>query len=1354
MLALYALGELRLESATAQVLSRRLKPLVLLTYLARRAPRPASRVELSALLWGERPDAKARQSLRQALLELHRLVGDALIVVGESVALAPGAVSLDAERFEEDVAAGRDAEAIARWKGPFCAGAEDLEEATFRAWADAENAGLERRLRLAFERLLDEAERRGDEHAAIAIARQWTALVPLDEQACLRLITALRREGSAAEALAVHASFVARLREALDVAPSRAFLALARTLDDAARTPPARPVSRVPTPVGTERARHRLVGRSAAFATLTDAWRETRRGCPRVVVLRAERGMGASRLCGDFVRSASDVRPVILAFDGEASPPEGAERFPGASRMLRALGEMPALGGLSPEALSALGVVVPTVTARFPAVPARAQASVVDVALALRDALDAVAEDAPVLLLVDRLDQLDADSRALLLDAVRGSTGGILGLFVVDASESTIGAGEQSLAGAAVASVELLPLSAAQLGELLTASTSLAAADVAPLADALVRETSGIPAYAVALLDAMLDDEVLPGPLALRPRLAIPDPATLAVPEAIHQIVRDRRRAHSADARLVLDAAAVHGQPFDVAGVSHLAGVRPMDAAAAIEQLAVARLIVPTTHDRYTIAPSVVRRAVYERIPALRREALHAADASSKEQERSALAHTSKGAARRPREPAARTGFARRPRVVAGAAAALLIGLAGAAYVLSKPSATTERVPAVAIFPFVVSGDSSIRFLEAGMVDLLSASLDGAAGLRTIDPRVVIATVGAAPRVTPLGIDAARRTAEGLGARYFVLGTVIGVRGRLEVNAALYSTDRGGPPVARASAEGVSEALFDVVDRVTAQIAVAHGTPSGARLARLAAVTTPSLEALKAYLEAQSAYRANDLFGAIPAYQRAVAADSTFALAWYGLASAASWMLRPGLEQHAAAEAVRYAGGLSSRDRTLLAGFAAYSRGEADSAERMAASIAEQYDDIEAWVLLGEVLYHHNWRRGRSATESRRAWERVLALDPRYWPALQHLAEVAALEGDAREADSLLARYERSVGSERATLASRALRAYAFGDDAARAVVEPQLASDRGFWLILSVWYVGVYGRDLDDAQRLARMLVDPLRPPDQQGFGRILLAHLALAKGRWREARAELAIARAHLPAEAQQQELLLSLSPIVATPSGAVDEHRTQLERLAPATAGEPRSSVPWPRPPNSLQPMIRAYLGGMAAARTGNVAAMDRALAQLASMPDPSGVSELAEGFAFSIRAERARALGQRDSALAALERGARATPFVAAWTSGIVAQAYERFLRAELLHELGRDDEALRWYATFAENSPYDLVYLAPALLRQAQIHDARGERRLAADRYARFIDRWSECDDEFRPMLTAARSRLESLRRQP
>ena len=1332
MLHLFALGELRLESDEGAVLSRRRKPLVLLTYITRRSPRPVSRVELAALLWGERLDARARQSLRQALLELHRLVGDALHVTGESVSLAPGAVALDATRFEDDVEAGRNAEAIARWGGNFCGGAEDAGEMTFRAWADAENVGLERRLRLAFERLLDESDRRGDVEASVAIARRWSSLVPLDEHACLRLITALRRSGSAADALAVHASFVARLREELDVAPSRAFARLAPALDESARTPPARPASRITPSTPARSPRHPLVGRSAAFGSLSDAWNEVRRGKATILVLRADQGSGATRLCADFVRWIAGEQPLTLAFDGEAGAPpvrDGA-RFPEVSAMLRPLDDAPALGGLSAETLAILSVVLPSLSGRFAGLPPAGDPSTADLGAGLREAIDAVAEDGPVLLLVDRLDQLDSGSRALVLEAARRMTGRVLMLLVISASDDEVRAVERALSGApSVTSLLLHTLSAAEVAELLTTSTSLPANDVAILADALVRDTSGVPAYVVAVVDGMLDDEMIPRPGERRAPPPIPTPAKLPVPDAIHRIVHDRRGSQTTDARLVFDAAAVLERPFDVDAASRLAGLSPIDAAAAIEQLLQARLLVPSARDRFTIAPPVVHRAAYERIPLLRREALHAAAATLEESERGWR-------------------FGKRWRVAAVAAAA--VALVSATVVYWRPAVAPERAPAVAIFPFSVSGDSALRFLEAGMVDLLSTSLDGAAGLRTIDPRAVIAAAGQQPRTAAMTVDEARRTAKRLDASYFVLGSVLGSGGRLEVSASLYEADQG-TLVKRATATGVSDGLFDIVDRVTAQIAVAHGTPSGARLAQLAAVTTPSLEALKAYLEAQAAYRANDLYAAIPAYQRAVAADSTFALAWYGLASAASWMLRPALEQHAASEAVRFGGALSPRDRTLLAGFAAFSRGAADSAERTATAIAEQYDDIEGWVLLGEVLYHHNWKRGRSATESRRAWERVLALDPRFWPALEHLAEVAALEGNAREADSLLARYEHSVGAEHVMLASRALRAYAFGDASARAAVGTQLASDRGFWLILSVWYVAVFGRDLDDARHIARLLVDPLRPPEQQGFGRVLLAHLALARGQWREARAELAIARAHAPAEAVEQQLLLSLSPLLATPAGVVDAQRFALEHLAPPPPGEPASTIPWPRPPNSMQPMIRAYLDGLASARTGNTAATEHALARLARAPDPSNGSALREGFVLSIVAERERMAGRPDSALAALERGARATPFVAAWTSGIVSQAYERFMRAELLHALHRDDEALSWYGTFGENSPYDLVYLAPSLFRQAQIYDARGEKALAMQRYARFLELWKNCDAELRPMTTVAQQRLAALR---
>src|ERR1041384_1185185 len=70
-------------------------------YLACNAPRPQSREKLSALLWGSRFDAQARQNLRQALFRLRKVLGeDALESDGEVVSLNAAAVRCDVSQCE------------------------------------------------------------------------------------------------------------------------------------------------------------------------------------------------------------------------------------------------------------------------------------------------------------------------------------------------------------------------------------------------------------------------------------------------------------------------------------------------------------------------------------------------------------------------------------------------------------------------------------------------------------------------------------------------------------------------------------------------------------------------------------------------------------------------------------------------------------------------------------------------------------------------------------------------------------------------------------------------------------------------------------------------------------------------------------------------------------------------------------------------------------------------------------------------------------------------------------------------------------------------------------------------------
>jgi hypothetical protein len=58
-----------------------------------------------------------------------------------------------------------------------------------------------------------------------------------------------------------------------------------------------------------------------------------------------------------------------------------------------------------------------------------------------------------------------------------------------------------------------------------------------------------------------------------------------------------------------------------------------------------------------------------------------------------------------------------------------------------------------------------------------------------------------------------------------------------------------------------------------------------------------------------------------------------------------------------------------------------------------------------------------------------------------------------------------------------------------------------------------------------------------------------------------------------------------------------------------------------------------------------------------------------------------------------------------PLPAVWR---FVNADERWLRAEQLRALGRDDEALRWYASYPDPATSDLAYVAPSYLRRGEL----------------------------------------------
>src|SRR6476660_686967 len=107
MLQLQTLGSIRMEGVPDGALTTRRKQIALLAYLTSRGRRPTPRSTLMALLWEDRDEARARQSLRQALLRLKRILGDWRLVDGELVSVDPAAVTLDMTAIERALEEGR-----------------------------------------------------------------------------------------------------------------------------------------------------------------------------------------------------------------------------------------------------------------------------------------------------------------------------------------------------------------------------------------------------------------------------------------------------------------------------------------------------------------------------------------------------------------------------------------------------------------------------------------------------------------------------------------------------------------------------------------------------------------------------------------------------------------------------------------------------------------------------------------------------------------------------------------------------------------------------------------------------------------------------------------------------------------------------------------------------------------------------------------------------------------------------------------------------------------------------------------------------------------------------------------------
>ncbi len=352
--------------------------------------------------------------------------------------------------------------------------------------------------------------------------------------------------------------------------------------------------------------------------------------------------------------------------------------------------------------------------------------------------------------------------------------------------------------------------------------------------------------------------------------------------------------------------------------------------------------------------------------------------------------------------------------------------------------------------------------------------------------------------------------------------------------------------------------------------------------------------------------------------------------------------------------------------------------------------------------------------------------------------------DLAVREEDYVKADSLL---RRKFTPDKLPMVHRAIMAIVHRDSAARVrLLEETRRQTAGS--LFAPKLIALYLNDFTAGEEFARAVLASPRPRSARAQVQQVLALLELAQGKWRAATSQFALAERSL-ASAKRMQALSATWPFLAIPESELVALRAELETWNPQ-AEAPEAT---PGLASTLQPQLRLYLLGLLSSRLGDHAQALRHTAELEKSEHPAEAAALVRDLARTIQADVELRRGRPADALRLLEpvKGEVPPELLA---NPFFSEEGSRYLRAELLYQLGRDREALRWFSNGFQGTPNELAYLAPAHLRQAELYERLGDRQQAVNHYSRFIQLWKSCDPELRPSVDRAKARLASLVGEP
>ncbi|MCJ7459357.1 MAG: FlgO family outer membrane protein [candidate division Zixibacteria bacterium] len=354
--------------------------------------------------------------------------------------------------------------------------------------------------------------------------------------------------------------------------------------------------------------------------------------------------------------------------------------------------------------------------------------------------------------------------------------------------------------------------------------------------------------------------------------------------------------------------------------------------------------------------------------------------------------------------------------------------------------------------------------------------------------------------------NVASEVANKANAKWMVLGGIVQVEPRMVITTQLVDVKSGQVIASQRIMAQTKQDIFSLVDTLALGIKKDLSLPAQAgkeETPKVATVTTHSQEAYRYYLEGKD-YNSKLYYAeAEKSYKKALEYDSTFAMAYLGLASIAYNVGDPELKE-LIAKAVKYSDKVSQKEKMYIQAWEAIASENRVQCIKVLQKLVERYpDEKQAFLLLGQL-----YRSLRKFQEAVHCLSKAIEMDSLYRGAYRILAYVYDDSGDYEKSIWAINKYIALAPGEALPYDTRGnLYAYNGKLDQAIDSYKKALEIKPDFYRSLSkLGHMYLFKRDYPKAESCYKELAS-CSDKRTRSEGRTYLAYIPLYQGKFNQA-------------------------------------------------------------------------------------------------------------------------------------------------------------------------------------------------------------------------------------------------------